>query len=213
MSFEELLTRWNKGVTHRAQTRLADVLGVKPNTVSQWKTGAGMPGQEMLEKVAEVFGVSVQDVRLSLPGTAIREGKIPHTASIDPLFPGAIAVSFIPVHGIVSATGFNMSEDDPYPERIAAPFSCGKCFAIKVSGDCMEPAFSDGEYVVIDPERPATEGRVVLALLDGELTLKRIHIGKDHVELRPDNPKHKTIKVASNKVSVRGVVVWSCRKF
>lgn len=58
MTFKQHLKRWNKGIERGAQTRLAQALGIAPNTVSQWVNLGLTPGEELLRKVAKLFEIS-----------------------------------------------------------------------------------------------------------------------------------------------------------
>ena len=87
-----------------------------------------------------------------------------------------------------------------------------KVFALRISGDCLEPTLRDGEYVFVSEAQAPVDGRIVLAQLDSEYTLKRYYKRADGVELKPDNPKYRSIKVASNKLVIKGVVVGTYRK-
>ena len=48
--------RKNKGLK---QQEIADILGVKRNTYSDWENGKCKPNYEKLEKIADFFGVSL----------------------------------------------------------------------------------------------------------------------------------------------------------
>ena len=44
------------------QSELAMRLGVSQNTVSQWETGTRVPRVDMLKKIADLFGCTVDDL-------------------------------------------------------------------------------------------------------------------------------------------------------
>ena len=48
--------RKNKGLK---QQELAEILGIKRNTYSDWENGKCKPNYEKLEKIADFFGVSL----------------------------------------------------------------------------------------------------------------------------------------------------------
>lgn len=119
----------------------------------------------------------------------------------------------IPVLGVVSAERFSFSFETYPEERLPIPMEPGrKAFALRISGDCMEPTFRDGDYVIISETAQVLDGRVVLALLDGEFTLKRYFKRPKGIELRPDNEKYETRTYPTNKLIIKGVVVGSYRK-
>ena len=83
----------------------------------------------------------------------------------------------------------------------------------RVSGDSMTGAgIEDGDLIVIDKSLEASEGDIAVCFLDGEFTLKRIHIDRDVLWLMPENPKYKKIKVtADQNFKVWGVVTYSIK--
>lgn len=83
----------------------------------------------------------------------------------------------------------------------------------RVSGDSMTGAgIDDGDLIVIDKSLQASDGDIAVCFLDGEFTLKRIHIEKDVMWLVPENPKYRKIKVAPDQnFMVWGVVTYSIK--
>lgn len=62
------------------------------------------------------------------------------------------------------------------------------CFALRVRGESMIGAgISDGDLVVIRPQNAASNGDIVLALLDDEATIKRFYRNEGEVWLLPEN--------------------------
>lgn len=85
----------------------------------------------------------------------------------------------------------------------------GRCFALKVSGDSMKDAAIREDEVVIIRQQPVAEtGDIVVALVDGEATLKRLFIQGDRIELRPENEEYEPIVVgADTELQILGKVV------
>ena len=83
----------------------------------------------------------------------------------------------------------------------------------RVSGDSMTGAgIEDGDLIVIDKSLEASEGDIAVCFLDGEFTLKRIHIEKDVIWLVPENPKYRKIRVTADQhFMVWGVVTYSIK--
>lgn len=83
----------------------------------------------------------------------------------------------------------------------------------RVSGDSMTGAgIDDGDLIVIDKSLQASDGDIAVCFVDGEFTLKRIHIEKDVMWLVPENPKYKKIKVTPDQnFMVWGVVTYSIK--
>ena len=71
-------------------------------------------------------------------------------------------------------------------------------FAVRVSGESMAgEGILDGDCVIVDPALPVANGDLVVAYLgEGqEVTVKRLRWRRAHVELRPANPRFRTIRV------------------
>lgn len=45
-----------------SQSKLAEMLGVEPQTVSKWERGLGMPDYENVDRLREIFGCSLSDI-------------------------------------------------------------------------------------------------------------------------------------------------------
>lgn len=79
---------------------------------------------------------------------------------------------------------------------------------VRVTGHSMEQAgISDGDELVVNRALEPKDGSVVVAVLDGELTIKRLRITPAGVVLQADNPRFPDIEVpALAELSVWGVV-------
>ena len=85
-------------------------------------------------------------------------------------------------------------------------------FVLQVKGDSMvEDQIADGDYVVVQKQRTARKGQIVVALTDeGEATLKRWFPEKNRIRLEPANSAMKPIYVKDARVL--GVVTGVVRK-
>lgn len=80
-------------------------------------------------------------------------------------------------------------------------------FIVRVTGQSMEQAgISDGDELIVNRAMQPKDGSVVVAVLDGELTIKRLRITAHGVVLQADNPDFPDIKVpALSDLSIWGV--------
>lgn len=85
-------------------------------------------------------------------------------------------------------------------------------FALRVCGESMiEDQIADGDYVIVQKQRMARKGQIVVAITDeGEATLKRWFPEKNRIRLEPANSAMKPIFVKN--AQVLGVVVGVVRK-
>lgn len=62
------------------------------------------------------------------------------------------------------------------------------CFFLQVKGDSMiDAGILDGDLALIQPQQSAENGQIVVAMIDGEATLKHFFREADHVRLEPRN--------------------------
>lgn len=61
MSIAERIKKYRND-KHYTQKELADLLNVKPTTVSGWELGRNTPSIEMIKKLASIFGVSFDNM-------------------------------------------------------------------------------------------------------------------------------------------------------
>ena len=66
----------------------------------------------------------------------------------------------------------------------------------------------DGDYVLVEQQKTAHNGEVVVALVDDSATVKRFYKEKDHIRLQPENDDMDPIIVPDCQVlgSVFGVL-------
>lgn len=62
------------------------------------------------------------------------------------------------------------------------------CFFLRVKGESMvEAGIYTGDLALIHPQPSAINGEIVVAMVDGEATLKRFFLEKDSIRLQPEN--------------------------
>jgi DNA polymerase V len=81
-------------------------------------------------------------------------------------------------------------------------------FFVKVSGHSMLGAgIHDGDLLIVDRAVSPEDGKIVIAVVDGELTVKRLSQQKDKLYLAPENDDYPAIEVReSSEFSIWGVV-------
>jgi len=104
-------------------------------------------------------------------------------------------------------------------EKIEIPQSLlgsGENFALRVRGDSMiDDGIRDGDVVVVKRQAVAQNGQTVVAVIDGEATVKRFYRQEGRVELRPANPALQPLflEEGAGDLEIRGVVIGLIRKF
>lgn len=81
-------------------------------------------------------------------------------------------------------------------------------FFLKVSGLSMIKAgIHHDDILIVDRSIKPTDGKIVIAAVNGELTVKRLSIQKDRVQLVPENDHFQPIEITENcDLHIWGVV-------
>lgn len=106
----------------------------------------------------------------------------------------------------------------PDPTDLELPASLvgeGPHFALRVRGDSMiGDGVFDGDLIVVRRRDEPRDGEMVVALVDGEVTLKRFFRAPDgRIRLQPANPALDPIVVPAASVTVQGAVVALLRRY
>jgi DNA polymerase V len=83
-------------------------------------------------------------------------------------------------------------------------------FYVRVEGDSMKDAgIQSGDLLVVDRAVEAVDGKIIVAILNGEFTVKRISIKGKRIQLVPENPLYSPIEIAEGSdFQVWGVVTY-----
>ena len=88
-------------------------------------------------------------------------------------------------------------------------------FFVRVAGDSMIGAsIQDGDILVVDRSKTPVDDNIVIALVNGEYTVKRLSIKQGVIELCPENPAYSPIQLSGmDELIVWGVVTGLARQF
>jgi repressor LexA len=122
----------------------------------------------------------------------------------------------LPLYGAVAAG--SPIESLPDDERVSVPsdfLRSGDHYVLMVRGDSMiDEGVYDGDLVIVQRTRDAADGQMVVALVSGEVTLKRIYRNNDStVRLQPSNPSVPVILAPAAEVEIQGLVVGLLRRY
>lgn len=123
---------------------------------------------------------------------------------------GASLLSVL-ISPVAVAAGFPSPAQDYFDGRIDLNAHLIKditsTFVVRVTGDSMEGAgISDGDELIVNRALEPRDGSVVIAVLDGELTVKRLRITGNGVVLQAENPRYPDIRVpALSELTIWGV--------
>ena len=101
----------------------------------------------------------------------------------------------------------NIEASYALPETI---FGKGELFMLHTHGDSMiEVGIREGDLIVVRKQNTADDGQIVVALMNGEATLKRLFHRNGKIVLHPENRQMQDIVV--DNCEIQGVLV-SCIK-
>ena len=123
----------------------------------------------------------------------------------------------VPMMGRIAA-GVPISAIQDHSQDVMCPpdmIGGGEYFALEVVGDSMiDAGIHDGDTVIIKRADTATNGDIVVALVEHEeATLKRIYRQSGKVSLEAANPNYETRHFGPDQVEVQGKLVGLIRRY
>jgi repressor LexA len=89
-----------------------------------------------------------------------------------------------------------------------------RLFGLRVNGESMiEAGIMDHDIIVARQQNTAVPGEIVVALVDGEATVKSFYLSETQVELRPANPNFQPQFYPLDAVLIQGVVAAMFRVY
>ena len=127
----------------------------------------------------------------------------------------ATTTACLPLLGLIAAG--EPIEAIENPEMVDVPPSLlhPNNYVLQVKGDSMiDENIHDGDYIVARKAKTARSGQIVVALVNGEATLKCYVPKKNRVELHPRNSSFPIIKIDSqDDFHINGVLLYSFRNY
>jgi phage repressor protein C with HTH and peptisase S24 domain len=130
---------------------------------------------------------------------------------------GSATARGVPLLGFAEAGAGGYFDDGGFPagegwDEIAFPsVSDEHAYALEVSGQSMEPAYRDGDVVIVSPAAPIRRGdRVVVKTKAGEVMAKELkRQTAKSIELKSLNAQHPDRTVASVDVLWIARIIWA----
>jgi len=121
----------------------------------------------------------------------------------------------LPLLGLIAAGMPIEALENAEQISVPAPFVHPDNFVLKVKGDSMiGDHIEDGDYIIVRKTHQAQSGQPVVAIINGEATLKRYYPKTNRVELHPRNPDYQIITVTeADNFQINGVVLYSFREY
>ncbi|MBT4990073.1 MAG: translesion error-prone DNA polymerase V autoproteolytic subunit [Rickettsiales bacterium] len=118
----------------------------------------------------------------------------------------------LPFYSCTVQAGFPSPADDYMEDKLDLNKHLVKhptaTFFVRAAGNSMINAgIHSGDILVVDRSLEAKHGKIVIASIDGQLTVKRLHISKNETLLMPENDDFEPIKLGNdNDIVIWGVV-------
>jgi repressor LexA len=121
----------------------------------------------------------------------------------------------IPIFGEIAAGGPREAIQTELGNLVIGDdLASGDCFALRVVGNSMiDIGIFEGDFVIVDRTQKVKNGDIIVALLEGETTVKRYRETKDKILLIPENRTLKPIEVTTEDFQIQGKVTGLQRKF
>jgi phage repressor protein C with HTH and peptisase S24 domain len=127
------------------------------------------------------------------------------------------AAQAVPLIGFAEAGAGGYFDDGGFPvgkgwDEIAFPaVNDEHAYALEISGDSMQPAYRDGDVILVSPAAPVRRGdRVVVRTKDGEVMAKELkRQTKNTIELKSLNATHSERTLALEDVVWIARIVWA----
>ncbi len=120
----------------------------------------------------------------------------------------------LPVVGSVAAGSPILAEEN-IEEYLPVPVNfvgSGSHFILKVKGESMiEAGIMDGDYLIVRQQSSASNGEIIVAIVEDEATVKRFYKKEGYIELRPENSSMQPM--VFNDVQIAGKVSGLLRRF
>lgn len=178
------------------QAELARKLHVTQSAVNQWLKKSSISTESLFE-VAKLFKVDAE---------ALSAGHIVRLHSKN--------FCVIPLLNEVQAGLMTDINQDAEIETLPVSTMYENCFALKIVGTSMTPQYREGDFVICDPNKQATSGDDVVAVIesDQKATFKRYRErsspeGNIYFELYPLNDDFPTISSLTRNITIKGVKV------
>lgn len=187
--------RKSKGLT---QQQVADFIGISQNNYSYWENGKVKIDNVSLQRLSNLFDVSVdfllgRETHTSIDTTPkavkIKDLVIKDEVEMNDFYPipllGSV-VAGVPIEAQEDLEGYVYISFHPKEEY----------FALRVHGESMINAgIRDNSILIVHKQPYATCGDIVVAMLNGEQTVKRFKMYGENIFLMPENPDYEPIPI------------------
>jgi repressor LexA len=171
---------------------LSRISGISEGMISSYRHGNYKASQRNLEKLAKALNVSIPWLMgADVPITP----SIPNASNIFP-----IERKKIPLLGKI-ACGKPIMSEEVFDGYVQCNGNIHADFCLRAEGDSMINArIYDGDIVFIRQQPKVENGEIAAVSIDDTVTLKRVYVGTDYIELKPENPTYKPLRFSKTEI-------------
>jgi len=183
--FEQLLR-----ANHTTVYRVAKATGIAASTFSDWKSGRSTPKADKLSRIADHFGISLDQLMGTDSGRQRELAGYLHVK----------AKKMIPIIGEIRAGSPIITEETLLGHEFAdiEGEDTEDYFYLRVCGDSMKDCgIVDGSLVLFHKQQYAESGQIVACLVGGDsATVKRFRREHRKIILQPENESYSPIELS-----------------
>ncbi|MBM0395702.1 transcriptional regulator [Staphylococcus pseudintermedius] len=214
--------------SNMSQKKLAELINIKPSTLSDYLNLRSNPSHGVIQRIADVFGVGKSDIDTTYKDensitsiydklTPPRQKRVLDFANeqlneqnnkVLHINSNNIVSEEVAVYGYASAgTGETLIDGVEFTTQYNGHIP-NHDFALQVNGDSMEPMFEDKEIIFIDKTKQINSGQIGIFVIDGEAYLKKVFINEEGIRLVSLNSKYPDLHFdSSHDIKVAGKVI------
>ncbi|MCE5456975.1 helix-turn-helix transcriptional regulator [Staphylococcus pseudintermedius] len=214
--------------SNMSQKKLAELINIKPSTLSDYLNLRSNPSHGVIQRIADVFGVGKSDIDTTYKDensitsiydqlTPPRQKRVLDFAN-EQLNEQSNKVLHINSHNVISeevavygyasaGTGETLIDGVEFTTQYNGHIP-NHDFALQVNGDSMEPLFEDKEIIFVDKTKQINSGQIGIFVIDGEAYLKKVFINEEGIRLVSLNSKYPDLFFDKNHdIKVAGKVI------
>lgn len=192
--------------SNMSQKKLAELINIKPSTLSDYLNLRSNPSHGVIQRIADVFEVGKSDIDttykddnditsiynkltpprqenvLNYANEQLKEqnSKGDNVVDINSYKQEKTPVN---VNGCVSAgVGERLHDETLFTEMVKGPIPTHD-LALKVNGDSMEPMFKDGEIIFVEKTHNIKNGQIGIFIIEEEAYVKKVFVEDDRLTL------------------------------
>lgn len=181
------------------QADLVDRTGISKGALSSYISGRYVPKQNNIYLIAKALNVN----EAWLMGNDVpMERSLKNT-------PSSTAVVINVLGRVAAGIPLDAIEEIIDTEEISQEMaSNGEYFALKISGNSMEPKISNGDVVIVRKQSDADDGDLVIAMVNGDdAVCKRLKKYSDGIALISNNPAYEPMYFSNKDILEKPVTI------